>query len=89
MNALPLDLAAKYHKARAKDRDPMHWWLTSSKMTLSRGIDVEDGPLHDDTWVVSRLVGTVIAQKWFGYHLYTQFWKGHDMYHNSATPPLA
>ena len=33
-----------------------------------------------------RHVGTVIAQKWFGYRLYTQSWKGHDMYHNSATP---
>lgn len=36
-----------------------------------------------------RLVGAVIAQKWFGYRLYTQSWKGHDMYHNSTTPPLA
>ena len=41
--------------------------------------------VHSNYW----LVGEVIAQKWFGYHLYTQSWKGHDMYHNSATPPLA
>jgi len=36
-----------------------------------------------------RHVCTVIALKWFGYRLYTQSLTGHDMYHNSATPPLA
>jgi len=35
VNALPLDLAINYHKAREKDHHPLHWWLTNSKMTSS------------------------------------------------------
>ena len=87
MNALLLDLDANYHKARAKNRHPVLWWLTS-KMTSSRGIDADCMPTagaHSNY----RHVGTVVAQKWFGYHLYTQSLKGHHMYHDSATPPLA